>query len=185
MAVFKVHKTTVVPNTYSGHEIYLVAPASKPDYVEMYVTNAAGNAIRRIITSDDVQNMIDASISNGVTIVNDIAARNALSPYNGMQVLVLDATADSTVTSGAATYVYRESTTSWVKISEAESMDVVLDWANIQNKPSSSVSAIDSAVANSHTHSNKTQLDLISQDGDGNLTYNGNPPRARLETTGW
>jgi hypothetical protein len=185
MAVFKVHKTTTVPATYAGHEIYFVAPSGKPNYVEIYVSNAAGNALRRVITDQDVQDMINAAISGGVTIVDNISARNALTPYNGMQVLVLDASADPTVSSGAATYIYRSATSSWIKISEAESMDVILDWSNIQNRPTSSVSAIDAAVANSHTHSNMTQLGYIGQDGNGDFTYNGNPPRARLETTGW
>ena len=86
---------------------------------------------------------------------------------------MLDASADATVASGAATYVYDFGNTTWVKISEAESLDVVLDWSNIQNGPSSSPAAIDAAVADSHTHANKTQLDKIGENGDGNLTYDG------------
>lgn len=35
-------------------------------------------------------------------------------------------------------------------------------WENISNKPSSSVSAVDSAVENSHTHTNKTILDATT-----------------------
>lgn len=39
------------------------------------------------------------------------------------------------------------------------------DWADLANKPSSSVANIDNAVTQTHTHSNKTELDLIT-DGD-------------------
>lgn len=185
MAVIKVHKTTALPGTLDPHAIYLVAPASKPNYVEMYVTNQDATATRRILTEDDVLALIAANSSGGVQIVADIAARNALTPTNGQLVYVLNATGDPTVSSGAASYLWQQATSQWIKLTEFESMDVVVQWANISGKPSSSPSAIDAAVANSHTHSNLTQLGKIGEDGNGDLTYNGNPPRAWLETAGW
>jgi hypothetical protein len=189
MATVKIHKTTALPGTLEGHSVYLVAPTSKPDYVEMYVTNADGSTARRIINSDDIQAMIDAAVASatggGIEIVADIAARNALSPTNGKYVLVLDASADPTVDSGAASYVWRSATSQWIKLTEYESMDMTITWAMIQGKPSSAPSAIDAAVANSHTHANMTQLNKVGEDANGDFTYNGNPPRARLETAGW
>jgi hypothetical protein len=117
-------------------------------------------------------------------IVADIAARNALSPTKNTQVLVLDATGDSTVASGAATYLYRVSTTSWIKLSEAESLDLILQWANIQGKPTSSPSAIDTAVGNSHVHnSNLTQLNKIGENADALFTYNNALPKIGWEGT--
>lgn len=188
MPTVKIHKTTALPGTLEGHAVYLVAPASKPNYVEMYVTNATGSAARRIINSDDIQAMIDAavaSVSGGLEIVADIAARNALSPTNGKYVLVLDASADPTVNSGAASYVWRASTSQWIKLTEYESMDMTITWAMIQGTPTSAPAAIDAAVANSHTHANMTQLDKVGEDANGDFTYNGNPPRARLGSAGW
>lgn len=188
MPTVKIHKTTALPGTLEGHAVYLVAPASKPNYVEMYVTSADGSQARRIINSDDIQAMIDASVasvSGGLEIVADIAARNALSPTNGKYVLVLDASADPTVNSGAASYVWRAATSEWIKLTEYESMDMTITWAMIQGGPTSAPSAIDAAVANSHTHANMTQLDKVGEDANGDFTYDGNPPRARLETAGW
>lgn len=60
---------------------------------------------------------------------------------------MVDASADPTVDSGSATYVYSTAQSVWIKIAEAESMDVVLDWALIQNKPTAAVGAIDAAAA--------------------------------------
>jgi hypothetical protein len=162
-----------------------VAPPSKPNYVEIYVSDATGAFAKRVLTDTDIQALINASISGlggEMPIVADIAARNALasSLTKNTQVLVLDATGDTTVTTGAATYIYRASTTSWTKISESESIDLVLQWANIQGRPTSSVSAIDAAVNNSHTHANKTQLDKIGENASGLLTYSN-----LLPTTGW
>ena len=188
MAVYSLHKTTALPGTLAANAIYLVT-SSNPDYVEMYVTNTAGTAARRVINAADIQAMIDASIAGvsggGMQIVADITARDALTPTNGLYVLVLDASADSTVTSGAASYVYRTATTTWIKLTEYESLDVTVQWADIAGKPTSSAAAIDAAVTASHTHANLTQLGKIGEDGGGNLTYDGNPPRARLETAAW
>ena len=98
---------------------------------------------------------------------------------------VKDATADSTVTNGGASYLYDKSTYTWVKVNEYESMDLVLDWSKIENKPTSSVQAIDAAVANSHTHPNKTQLDKIGEDASGNFTYNGAAVNTQWTITDW
>lgn len=188
MPNIRIHKTTALPGTLEGHSVYLVAPAAKPNYVEMYVTSADGSVVRRIINSDDIQAMIDASIAssgNGIDIVSDIAARNALTPTNGKYVLVLDASADPTVNSGAASYVWRAATSQWIKLTEYESLDMTITWAMIQGGPSSTPSAIDAAVANSHTHANMTQLGKIGEDGNGDFTYDGQYPRARLETAEW
>ena len=53
--------------------------------------------------------------------VVDIAARDALTPATGDKVFVVDATADGTVTLGAASYVYDGA--AWIKYSEAESLE--------------------------------------------------------------
>lgn len=187
MAALKFFKVTALPVTLEPHSIYLVAPAAKPNFVEIYVTNNDATVVKRVVNTDDIQQMIQTAVQNNATIdiVNDITARNNLSPSNGKLVLVLDATGDPTVTSGSATYVWRASTSSWIKISEHESMDVIIEWTNIQNKPISPVADIDSAVAQRHTHTNKTELDKISESADGDFLYAGNYPRVRLEVADW
>lgn len=186
---FKPFKLTAVPSLpCDPNAVFFVAPTGKPSYIEVYLSNNAGTALRRLLTDTDIQGLIDSSlagISGEMPIVANIAARDALSLTKNTQVLVLDATGDSTVTSGAATYLYRVSTTSWIKLSEAESMDLVLQWANIQGKPTSSPTAIDTAVTNSHTHSNKTQLDKIGENASGLLTYNGVLPVIGWSSLAW
>lgn len=186
MTIFKPIKLTAVPTLpCEGSAVFFVAPQNKPTYIEIYVSNNAGTALKRLLTDTDIQALIDASISGlagEMPIVADIAARNALSPTSNTQVLVLDATGDPTVTSGAATYLYRVSTTSWIKLNEAESIDLVLQWANIQGKPTSSPTAIDTAVGNSHVHNgNLTQLNKIGENADGFLTYNNAFPKIGWE----
>lgn len=187
MADYKIFKETTLPGTLAANSIYLVAPAARPDYVEMYVTGTSPSVVKRIVNSVDVQTMISAAMagSGATTVVADIAARDALTPVSGTTVLVRDASADATVAAGAATYIYDSSVPEWVKVSEYESLDLTLTWANITGKPTSSAAAIDTAVANSHTHANKTQLDKISEDGDGHMTYNGASPKISWDSKGW
>lgn len=188
MPNLEAHKVTALPGALLPHSIYFVAPAARPNYVEVYVTNAAGDAARKIIDQPDIQAMIDAAVaagSGGTIIVDTIAARDAVSAENAQTVYVVDASADATVTSGGASYIWRESTTSWIKMSEAESLDLSLTWAAITGGPSSTPANIDAAVAARHTHANATELGKIGEDGDGNLTYGGVQPMAPWASTGW
>lgn len=99
------------------------------------------------------------SSSSLVPNVADITARDAMSNLaDGTQVRVLDASADPSVDSGWAIYTYVGSTSSWSKIAEQESLDVVADWSNIQNKPVSSASDIDTAVNHSHIQNSDEKL---------------------------
>ena len=187
MAKVNIYRETALPGTLQANSVYLIAPAGSPNYVEMYVTGTSAATVKRIINEDDIQAMISASLAglSGLDIVADIAARNALTPSNGSMALVLDATGDTSVQTGAAMYVYQLATTTWIKVSEYESMDLVLEWSAIQNKPTSAVADIDDAVSKRHNHSNKTQLDKIGEDGDGLLTYNGLLPKIAWDSTSW
>lgn len=184
--IYQVRKTTVVPSVpTTGHTVFYVAPLKNPAYVEIYVSNAAGDALKRVINQDDVQAMINAALNNAskYQVVADIAARNALTEKTSL-VYVKNATGDSTVKSGGATYIYDSATSAWVKTSETESMDLVFSWANLQDKPTSSVASIDAAVLNSHPHANKTQLDGISE-LNGLLSYKGKYVATTINDDAW
>lgn len=172
MASFRIERVTALPGVLTANTIYMVSVSA--DVFEFYATGNSATA-RRILNQTDIEALIDAAVAglSGVSVVADIAERDALTLTANTQVFVIDATADATVASGGATYIYRESNSTFTKISESESLDLVLQWASIQGRPSSSAAQIDSAVSNSHTHANKTQLDLIGQNAGGDLTYNG------------
>lgn len=124
-------------------------------------------------------------------IAADIAARDALKDTEelkaGDKCWVIDASADDTVTKGAALYIVESmsgdpATPAWKKISEAESLDAVVKWADIQNKPTSAVADIDDAVTKKHEHANKAVIDELTEGttGDGaeligKLLYKGKP----------
>jgi hypothetical protein len=63
-------------------------------------------------------------------------------------------------------------------------MDLVLSWSNLLNKPVSTVTQIDAAVAATHTHDNKALLDSFSV-ASGQLTIDGVPVRLYMEEETW
>ena len=117
----------------------------------------------------------------------DITALLAADPAQiavGQIVMVLDASGDPTVSTASTWAIYRRkaNTTvlttldSWQKIAEQESLDVVVQWANIQGKPNSTPAAIDQAVTDDHTHANKAVLDELADTGTAQapvLEYKG------------
>lgn len=184
-AALKIHKETAVPGTLEANAVYLITDTNGA-FLEMYVVNSAGSAARRLPSRTDIEGWINSAVSglgSGV-IVADIAARNALSPSGVVIAYVLNATGDATVSSGGATYIYNPSGSSWTKIAEFESMDTSMSWASLTGKPTSSPAQIDAAVAATHSHSNKTQLDKIGE-ASGEMQYNGDFPLARLSTANW
>lgn len=172
MSALTFQKLTAVPQTpTTPSTVFLVALPDKPDYLEIYVSSKDGTTLKRHINEADIKALIAQSTtqSSKYVVVADIAERDRLTDKSA-SVYVKDATADNTVKRGGAFYLYDSNT--WVKVSEAESMDLNLDWASLTGKPTSSVTAIDNAVQNAHSHANATQLDKIGEQ-DGKLTYGG------------
>lgn len=169
--LLKFHQVTSLPMTLNPDSFYFVLNGT---IAEGYLTDNSGVA-KSIGNTSMIQAIVNSSLAdfNTVEIVVDIAARDALTLTRNAMVLVLDATADMSVASGAALYAYKESNDTFTKIAEYESMDVTVTWASISGKPTSTPSQIDTAVNNSHTHSNLTQLNKVGEDANGDLTYNG------------
>lgn len=182
---FKVFKETALPSSLQPNSIYLVAPASSQEYVEMYVTTQDGRA-RRHLNEADVKRILSQFIASKakLTVVDSIANRDQITDApEGSEVYVKDASADNTVNSGGARYLRVGQR--WVKISETESMDISLSWDGLRDKPNATPANIDLAVQHKHTHQNKTQLDKLGEDGTGNLTYGGQPVKIGWSAIGW
>lgn len=111
--------------------------------------------------------------NSSIFIVPNITERNKLKLNKECICWVEDATDDTTVSSGGAAYLSKLNGTeiTWEKITESESLDVVLSWDKIVGKPNSTVNEIDEAVNQKHNHENKAILDKISENENGNLTF--------------
>ena len=122
-----------------------------------------------------------------IDVVADIAERDGITPFEGQRVHVLDASADSTVDSGWAEYLWTGS--AWTKTAENESIDVVLSWSNITGKPTT-ISGYGITDAYTKTQSDTTFLGInatadkatvlatartingVSFDGSANISVN-------------
>lgn len=167
----------------------MVAPVDNPTYVEFYVTGVEASVVRRTLNEADISTIVAQHISmfdiNNLIVVNDIAARDALNPSTNLFVFVKDATGDSTVSVGSASYIYEVLTSTYTKVAEYESTDLILSWTNFVDGPNSTPAEVDDAVSKRHSHANATQLAKIGETADGNLTYDGVVPLAGLSSANW
>ena len=167
--------------------------------VDLYAVGNDPNDVRHIISEAEIDNKITTAVDTAVSdlskveVVPDISARDALPKDKNKFVLVLDASADPTVAAGSATYVLDinyvdpasgQNTPRWSKVSETESLDMVVTWALIEGTPVSTPAEIDDLVGKAHTHSNKTVLDGLN-DQSGLLLYNTNMVSTAVITEEW
>lgn len=185
MEFLNIKQVAALPETVEPTTLYFVK-SSEAGQMEVYLTDATGTQTRHSFTKGEAQTMINNALTNfsNMRVVADVAARDALAPDRVMIAYVVDATDDTTVNAGAASYLYDPATTQWVKIHEYESLDVQLVWSSISGRPTSTVGQIDDAVAKAHTHANKAVLDKLSEDAEGNLMYNGAYIKPAV-TSGW
>lgn len=181
-----IERVNALPSTLAASTMYVVK-SSEAGLAEVYFTNNDGTEARHVINKTEIQAMVTSSIAgfNNIQVISDIAARDAMTPDRNLLGLVLDASGDATVNAGAALYVYNTVDTTWTKVSEFESLDVVLEWSAIQGRPSSSVADIDDAVARKHSHTNLDLLEKVGEDVDGKFTYNGAYVEAYLTSAQW
>lgn len=184
MTKFAVSKVTSLPGVLAPSTLYFVSDADNADLMKVYLSDSTGTTVRHLPTKQEIDIAIAAAVSaaNAMVRVATIAARDALTPAGNMLVLVTDASADTTVTAGAASYFWDGAV--WTKVTEFESLDVVQTWANLQGKPTSSVASIDAAVADSHNHPNSAVLNDLSETG-GALYFGGAPVATSYGTEAW
>ncbi len=182
---------TAVPATWQAGGVYFIKPTTPPvgapaNYCEVYIVDHTGTVTAHTPTWGEINANIASQIAatGSLVVVDDIAARDAIASPSG-EVYVKDATADNTVNTGGARYLWDTATSAWVKISETESMDLILNWADIIGKPTSTAAQIDNVVANAYTGANKTQLGKIGEDAQGNMTYGGEAVKTQWKTNGW
>lgn len=98
------------------------------------VQKGQANGLATLDTTGKIPNAQIPNVFKEAAVVDNITARDELTTFEGLHALVIDASADQTVgAGGGAEYVYNGS--KWVKISEFNNLDTLVDWTNIQNKP--------------------------------------------------
>lgn len=172
MSNLNIFKVLSKPSTSAivADSVYFVK-SSNSDHFEVFVSNKEGNKLydlRGTVPNQNVPQGFGTSV-----IVSTYSDLNNIDTDESWFSFVVDATGDTTVSSGGAFYAYDSVDLVWIKVAETESMDVILSWDNIQGKPNSTPTQIDTAVNKVHEHGNKAVLDLLTVSG-GKLQYDGN-----------
>ncbi len=181
MSAIQFFQLQAVPGVWQPNALYWIENADGTT-ADTYVTDTAavphgtGNTsmITNIVTPLIATAKTEAITEAGqeIQVFADIATRDAATFTRNALVLVTDASADASVTAGAAMYVYEKTPDTFTKVSEFESLDVTATWAALTGKPTSAVVDIDDAVTKRHTHANKTEIDKIGETA-GKMTFDG------------
>jgi hypothetical protein len=108
-----------------------------------------GSTVYNVLGSD-ILAYVQANIGSTEYDVADIAARNALTGLTtGDRVFVVDASADATVTSGWAIYVWRGS--GFTKVAEEEGLDVSVGGADLSYTASATQGVVASSTGTDAT----------------------------------
>jgi len=126
-------KVLSLPATLAPNTIYATRDGESGSI--LHLTNRLGSVVFSTPSLAVIDSRV-ASVTGGIVVYPTYAAMTgATAPTTNVMIHVIDATGDTTVLDGGATYLYVVATTSYVKISEFESMDLILTWENILNKP--------------------------------------------------
>jgi hypothetical protein len=126
-------------------------PSSTVANIDTAVTNSHTHPNQELI---DSYTQTDAALAAAVQLGHAQNTDNALTS-SGINVIN---------TTGAGNIVdFKVSSTVKASVNSSGKFTGTIDWASINNKPSSTATNIDSAVSNSHTHSNKATLDTYTQ----------------------
>lgn len=186
-----IKRTLVKPVAPFTPSAMYIVQGSSPTRCELYFSDSTGSDLRNPITEDEAADIIASQLAgfSNIHAVADIAGRNALGLTASGMVMVADAFVATDPANNmyvstpgtAAMYMFNANASAsepeWTKIYEFEGMDVQLIWANLIDKPVSSVADIESAVALQHDHgSNLDQLPLLDglaiNPATGNLVFN-------------
>ena len=180
--MFHIRKVIALPEVLVASTMYIVKHIESM-WVDVYVTNLTASEIYHLLTKDEILGFLQLATSNLNTalVVANLTERDNLNLTANTVVWVLDATGDVSVASGSAVYIFKADTLSWIKIAETESLERVLDWTGITDKPSSTVIQIDTMVGQSHSHSNVTELDKVTEDGTAKFAYGVRPIQVEVE----
>lgn len=110
---------------YSELPVRIDATLTQAQRTMLDNVNAANGVVQLSGDGKITMDMLPSGVVSGaIKFVADIAARDALvgDAKNGL-IFVIDATADATVDTGSAQYVWHEDTTLWEKVGERESLD--------------------------------------------------------------
>lgn len=181
-----ISRVNAMPASPLANAIYIVK-SKVPGKAELYFTGNSPSAVMSTITHTEVEemiaNMVEKAVSGAksVYIFKDFPSMRRETFDHVVLAYVEDATADPINPAPNAAYIFDPTNNTWIPLPSGKKE---ISWADIKNGPTSTVASIDSAVAASHSHSNKAVLDKIGE-SNGGLTFNGEPVQNITVTNNW
>ena len=184
MSKFKIVRVTALPSTITPSTMYILKTPTSA-IAEVYFSNNDGSVLVPGITEQFITDSFASLLASGmgqIEIVENINERNRANKNGNCLIMVIDATGDEFGSIGTVLYLYRAINSSYFRVSSFDGTNDAINggtggtiwWDTIQGRPTSTPEQIDQAVADSHTHSNKSVLDRIGVTADGVLTVDGN-----------
>ena len=127
-------------------------PASTPTNIDLAVTNNHTHGNKTLL---DTYTQAEVNLASAVSLKHTQNTDNTLT---GSGVMVINTTGAGNIVDFKVNSVTKVSFDANGKL-----ITGTVDWASLNNKPTSSVANLDLAVTNSHTHGNKTLLDTYTQ----------------------
>ena len=207
----QINKVTTVPALASVNDnsLYFSVDSENVDLMNLSLVSSDSALMRSLISETSVttdittalgqdQHMYIAADMDALETLNDsltVAAGNA-SPANHLVWVIAPQVGldpDSSVITGSATYLWDTNGQAYTKVFEAESMDLVFDWADVINTPvmpTSTAAEIDQMVTNINLlQTNVANLFTASESAGGDIIYNGstlsNAGNVILGSTAW
>lgn len=171
---FVIVRVRELPAEPTPNTMYIIRP-SDGEFVSVVFTGFDPSDPARLMTVDDVSSVVESAIEQAATesaevfFVDNITAMWALAPMGNAIAYVADTSGDPTAVNAKGAYIYHREAGLWVAMPSGADE---IKWTDIVGRPNSTAAQIDAAVQASHTHSNKSVLDRIS-DVDGTLKYRG------------
>lgn len=167
---FSIVRLTQLPTSLAPNSLYIVKAPGTNDVALTWTGNSAsdiGFSYSQAKADGDITAALAGSKS--VFIFGNIAEKDAEVPLVDSIGFVKDATADPTVLTPSAFYIFEVATARWSLATSGGSGAV--NWDDIVDGPEATPAQIDEAVAASHVHANQAVLDKIGVDADNRLTY--------------
>lgn len=173
MSALTITRVNQLPSVLGANTIYIVK-ADAADIVQMYFTNSDGSEVRHLLGLDEVYSIVNRSIKDQTRffMVADLTEMVGLALEYSAMIFVRDTSTQTTPNSGPGWYVFDFAAKSFTRMNFGSG---VSSWEDLQNKPTSTVEQIDSAVGMAHEHSNKGVLDRFGVGQDGVVRCDDKP----------
>lgn len=166
-------RVAALPATLAPNNIYIVR-STDGKKATLVFTGERAEIVVSTFNESDALTLVDGYMEGHATVLAfaTYADMLASAPTVTTYAYVRDASGDPQALHASASYVYDTVSRKWVFAPGSNAAGGSAKWSDIEGRPTSTPAAIDAAVSNAHSHTNKTILDGLGEN-QGKLTFGG------------